>query len=71
MFRGGSHRSLPTGIDADTIMIRCFRTETQEIHEEIAKLALFLVCDEISYSTGSEFLPDSGLLAGLLDGVEN
>jgi 3alpha(or 20beta)-hydroxysteroid dehydrogenase len=31
--------------------------------EEVAKLALFLSCDDSSYSTGSEFIIDGGMTA--------
>jgi 3alpha(or 20beta)-hydroxysteroid dehydrogenase len=49
--RGGLYRSLP--------IPRMARPE------EIARLVLFLASDESSYSTGSEFLADGGISAGL------
>ena len=35
--------------------------------EEVAKLALFLACDESSYCTGAEFSIDGGMLAGTIN----
>ena len=31
---------------------------------EISRLVAYLACDESSYSTGSEFVADGGLLSG-------
>jgi 3alpha(or 20beta)-hydroxysteroid dehydrogenase len=48
---------LPGGITANVPLGR------QGKPEEVAKLALFLISDESSYSTGAEFLIDGGSVA--------
>jgi len=49
-------------IDWDGIMAE-LPMRRQGTPEDIARLALFLCSDEASYSTGSEFIADGGLLA--------
>lgn len=60
---GGEVEGLP---DADELDDRFAHVPLGRIGQpiEIARLALFLASDESSYSTGSEFIADGGLLAG-------
>jgi 3alpha(or 20beta)-hydroxysteroid dehydrogenase len=60
---GGEVEGVP---DADTLDRRFAHTPLRRIGQpiEIARMALFLASDESSYSTGSEFVADGGMLAG-------
>jgi 3alpha(or 20beta)-hydroxysteroid dehydrogenase len=60
---GGEVDGLP---DTDTLDQRFAHTPLRRIGKpiEIARMALFLASDESSYSTGSEFVADGGMLAG-------
>ncbi|MEM7019779.1 MAG: glucose 1-dehydrogenase [Pseudomonadota bacterium] len=44
-------------------MTKAVPMRRQATAEEVAKLALFLSCDDSSYSTGSEFIVDGGMTA--------
>lgn len=50
------------GIDASSIQIPLKRAAAPE---EVSNLVLYLASDESGYSTGSEFIVDGGVLAGL------
>lgn len=66
----------PGGIDTDMVKNPAFSEEEAAATykslpisrvgrpEEVAELVLFLACEQSSYSTGSEFIIDGGLLAG-------
>ncbi|CAM3493265.1 glucose 1-dehydrogenase [Isoptericola cucumis] len=53
---------MTTGIDADSLLIPLGRGAQPE---EVSQTVLFLASDESSYSTGSEFVVDGGLVAGV------
>lgn len=54
------------GVHAD-VNAWCARIPLQRIGrpDEVARMALFLACDESSYCTGAEFVVDGGLTSGI------
>ena len=59
-------RSIP-GVDAQGPHIMAQGVPMARVAEadEVANLALYLASDESSYSTGSEFVVDGGMTAGM------
>ena len=57
------------GLGGDSVTQPIARVGTPD---EVAKLMLFLACDDSSYCTGSEFVIDGGLQAGrFIEGLGN
>lgn len=65
MIRPANSDDLPTD-EEQLAMYAAYPLRRPAQAEEIARLALFLASDAASYSTGSEFLIDGGMLAGPL-----
>jgi 3alpha(or 20beta)-hydroxysteroid dehydrogenase len=66
---GGVHTPMVKDIGGQEMAAKLTPMQRLATPEEIAQLALFLASDESSYCTGSEFVADGGITAGILFGA--